>query len=63
MSGDVFNLNKVRKAKAKAENRAKSAVNRSVFGRTKAERSAAKLQADKASRTLDGHKRTPADAD
>ena len=60
MSGDIVSLGKARKAKIKGETSAKSAANRIAFGRTKAERFAAKARSDKAASLLDGHKRTPA---
>jgi hypothetical protein len=59
MSGEIVSLGKARKARAKAETSAKSAANRVIFGRTKAERTVAKAQSDKAAAILDGHKRTP----
>ena len=61
MSGEIVNFNKARKAKIKAESSAKAADNRISFGRTKVERGLAKLDADKAARALDGHKRTSQD--
>jgi hypothetical protein len=52
-----INLNKARKAKARADADAKAAENRVKFGRTKAEKRLAALDAEKAARGLEGHKR------
>lgn len=54
--GDVINLNRVRKAKAKAERDAVAAQNRTRFGRAKSERDAADAEARKASERLAGHR-------
>ena len=51
---EVISLNRARKAKAAADARAKAAENRVRFGRTKAETAAARREAERASRTLDG---------
>ncbi|WP_300055134.1 DUF4169 family protein [uncultured Roseobacter sp.] len=56
MSAPV-NLNKRRKARAKAAKKAQADENAVRFGRTKAEKEANKAQAAKATRDLDGHKR------
>jgi hypothetical protein len=53
---EIVNLNRVRKAKAKAESARRAERNRAAFGRSKAEK-----QADQAARAaedsrLDGHK-------
>jgi hypothetical protein len=57
MSADIINLNKVRKARAKAEQTKTAAENRVKHGRTKVERK--KVEADEtlAARRLDGTKR------
>ena len=52
-----INLNKVRKDRARAEKKARADRNAVVFGRSKAEKSAARAQEEKAARDLDGHKR------
>ncbi|WP_299671570.1 DUF4169 family protein [uncultured Roseobacter sp.] len=52
-----INLNKHRKARAKAAKKAQADENTVRFGRTKAEKEANKAQAAKATRDLDGHKR------
>ncbi|MDB5433591.1 MAG: hypothetical protein JWP35_4707 [Caulobacter sp.] len=56
MSGTV-NLNKARKAKARADGKAQAVQNRVAFGRTKAEKSLEAARADKAAKALDGAKR------
>ncbi|MES2034247.1 MAG: DUF4169 family protein [Pseudomonadota bacterium] len=52
-----INLNQARKAKAKAEAKTAAVENRVKFGRTKAEKSLADAQRDKAARALDASKR------
>ena len=54
---EPINLNKARKARAKAEAQAKAAQNRGVFGVKKAERTVSKLEAERARRALDDAKR------
>ncbi len=56
---EPVNLNRVRKAKAKADAGVKAARNRVAFGRTKAEKSLADARRDKAARDLDATKREP----
>ncbi len=51
---DVVNLNQFRKAKARADQTKKAQDNRVKFGRTKAEKTAAKRDLDNEDRTLDG---------
>ena len=53
----VINLNKARKAKARAEAETKAAQNRIAFGRTKAEKTKSRAEAEKAARDLAGHQR------
>lgn len=53
----VINLNKARKAKARAEALATAAENRVKFGRTKADKLKSKAETDRASRDLAGHRR------
>lgn len=59
MSGDVVNLNKVRKAKARLEKTASARTNRVKFGRAKPQTMAEKLEAERAQRALDQHQRAP----
>ena len=54
--GDVVNLRKARKAKAREQAQADATANRARTGRTKAERDAEQLQRDQARRLLDGAK-------
>lgn len=54
--GEIVNLNKVRKAKVKAEAEETARNNRVRFGRTKAEKEAARRDADRDRSDLDGKK-------
>ncbi len=54
--GEVVNLNRVRKDRAKAEARATASANRAAHGRTKAERTRAETERERAARLLDGSK-------
>ncbi|GHD99647.1 amidase [Defluviimonas sp. 20V17] len=54
---EPVNLNKARKARARAEKRAQADGNAVKFGRTKAEKKIDKARAEKARATLDAHKR------
>jgi hypothetical protein len=54
--GDLINLNKARKAKARNVARATSEANRVKFGRTRAEKDRDKLEKAHSERELDGHK-------
>jgi hypothetical protein len=54
---EPINLNKARKARAKADAKAKAGQNRSLFGLRKAEKTVSKLEAERARRTLDQTKR------
>ena len=54
---EIINLNQQRKAKARTDKEKKAAQNRVKFGRTKEEKQAEKLKAEKAERLLQGHKR------
>ena len=53
---EPVNLNRFRKAKRRADAQKEAAENRIVFGRTKAERDAERLKAEKAARDLAGKK-------
>ncbi|GHC67114.1 DUF4169 family protein [Neogemmobacter tilapiae] len=53
----VVNLNKARKAKVKADEKAQADANAAKFGRTKAQKDLDRAQAEKAARDLDGNKR------
>lgn len=52
--GDLINLNKARKAKAKSVARATAEANRAKFGRTKAEKVRDRQDKARAERVLDG---------
>ncbi|MEM1274590.1 MAG: DUF4169 family protein [Pseudomonadota bacterium] len=55
----VINLNRARKARARATAKAQADENAVKFGRRKTERTADEANKAKAERTLDGHKRDP----
>lgn len=55
--GEIVNLNRARKDRAKATKTARAATNRVAHGRTKAERSLAEKERDRASNLLEGHRR------
>ncbi len=55
--GEIVNLNRARKERAKSEARATAKANRAAHGRTKAERQAADTARERADRALDGAKR------
>jgi hypothetical protein len=54
---EPINLNKVRKARARAADKARAAENRVRFGRSKTERQVSDLEAERARRALDEKKR------
>jgi hypothetical protein len=56
---DVVNLNRVRKAKARAEARDVAARNRVSFGLTRDQKAAASAAREKSDKALDAHKREP----
>lgn len=56
---EIINLNHARKARAKARAETAAAANRVKFGRDKARKQAEKIEADRASRSLDDTKREP----
>ena len=61
--GEIVNLNRVRKEKAKAEGKATAAANRTAHGRTKGQRDTAEAERDRAARLLDGARRDPTPED
>ena len=61
--GEIVNLNKARKARARAGAEQTAAENRAKFGRTKAARKAEAEAAARVSRTLDGARRDRAGDD
>ena len=54
---EPVNLNRYRKAKTRAEKKARADENAVKFGRTKAQKSIEKARADKAKSIIDLHKR------
>lgn len=54
---EPINLNKARKARARAADKAQAAENRIRFGRSKAETAVSKLEAERVRRELEGKKR------
>ena len=54
---EPINLNKARKAKVRAEASAQADANRAKFGRTKAEKAMAALEAERLARALDQARR------
>ncbi|WP_292228847.1 DUF4169 family protein [Brevundimonas sp.] len=54
--GEIVNLNRARKDRAKAEDRSRASANRVAHGRTKAEKQAAAKEKERAARLLDGQK-------
>lgn len=54
---DPINLNRVRKARARAEKDALAAENRAGFGRSKAERQKAAAEKSLVQKMVDAHKR------
>ena len=56
MTGEIVNLRKARKAKARSGKEAEAAENRARFGRPKAERLQVEAQDKLSARRLDGHR-------
>ena len=54
--GNVVNLNRFRKQKAKEQREKQAEVNRRLHGRTKAERARDRLQKEQLTRSVDGAK-------
>lgn len=54
--GEIVNLNRARKDRAKAEKRASAVANRVLHGRSRAERVKADAERARADRLLDGSK-------
>lgn len=55
--GEIVNLNQARKARDKADRKRQAGINRVAHGRTKAEKSLARIETERAERTLDGSRR------
>lgn len=58
---DVVNLNRFRKARARADDKKQAAENRIAFGRTKAEKQQAEAARKMEQRALDGAQLDPPD--
>jgi Domain of unknown function (DUF4169) len=56
MTADILSLSKHRKAKAKAAREQQASENRVLFGRTKAEKLKAKVEAENAASKIDAHR-------
>lgn len=54
---EILNLNKARKARSKADDKALAAENRAKFGRAKSDKALDAARAEKLRRDLDGAKR------
>jgi len=54
---ELVNFNKAKKARAKVADKAQASENRVKFGQAKGEKAAAKLEAARARRELEGKKR------
>ncbi|HWE44638.1 MAG TPA: DUF4169 family protein [Caulobacteraceae bacterium] len=54
---EIVNLNKARKAKAKADRSTQAKTNRVAFGRTKPEKDKTEAERKRATRKLDEHER------
>ena len=62
--GEIVNLNRARKARDKAQEKAQAAQNRVAHGRSKAERTEAEAEAERRTRALNGARReAPEDDD
>ncbi len=61
MSAEIINLRRARKAKARTGREKEAEANRLASGRTKAERKVTEAERDRADRTIEGHRREPAD--
>lgn len=57
--GEIINLNKARKARARDDKKAAAEQNRTSFGRTRAEKTLTRAEREKQDRDLSGHKRDP----
>lgn len=59
---NLVSLARARKDRARSAQKAEADANALRFGRTRAERAADEARADRAARSLDAHRRDPADA-
>ncbi len=56
MSGEIINLRRARKQKARADKEQRAAENRRRFGLSKAERKHEAAERERAARHIDGHR-------
>ena len=54
---EIINLNRMKKARDKADAKSLATQNRAKFGRTKSEKDAERQSAEASKRHIDGHKR------
>ncbi|MBC6981052.1 MULTISPECIES: DUF4169 family protein [unclassified Caulobacter] len=59
--GEIVNLNKARKAKARDADKARAVENRAKHGRTKADRAVDEAERQRARKALDAHEREDQD--
>lgn len=57
--GEIINLNRARKMRAKAQDKVLAAANRVAHGRSKAEKTLSALERERAENQLDGQKLEP----
>ncbi len=57
--GDLINLRRARKDRARADSSSQADAKRLAFGRTKADKSLTRAQRDLAERRVDGHRMEP----
>jgi len=55
--GDVVNLRRARKSKARADKEKSAAANRAQFGRGKSEKASTRAESERAARALDAKRR------
>lgn len=55
--GEIVNLNRARKQRAKVDGKTTASANRAAHGRTRAERKTADKERERAARLLDGSRR------
>lgn len=63
MSAEIVNLRQARKRKQRADSEKQAEDNRRNFGRTKAEREAARRRRDELEKKVEGHRLSPSDDD
>ena len=63
MSAEIVNLRQARKRKQRADSEKLAEDNRRKFGRSKAEREAARKRRDELEKKVEGHRLSPSDDD